>query len=572
VVAEEWRALRAGEGVADVAAGLQTAAAMIEDARSQGWRGPVDVWIFSDLQRVSWAGAKLPGSAAEPGSAVRSASPEEAPPRFLVVDCTRSAGALNLALGPLSYRVQREVDGAERQEVSVALRHLSGDRPSPAGLAQLWVDGRVERSLPTEPIQPGGQQLLRWDVRLPPGYHVLEVRVQVEDALAADNRARRLVLREDALRVALFAVDPRQGRYAQLALAPQPNRRLRIERRDWSELGRIPLDRFDLWMLCDPPPPTAAQLARIEEFRSAGGGVVWGLGPRFAAGSERSPADAGWVAQRVVKVDDGELDPLEYGSPITAPFAAYPGSGLLTLPVFRLWDLELGEGWEPVLALRDAERGTSYPLVVSREAGRAGRAVIFATPWGPGDREEPWNALIAWPAFVPLLQESAAWAGADPQPEATFQVGQFMRGVVDRGVAADYWLDRDGQRYPLTIASQQGEVAAWNAGVAARTGTYYWPDDAEPGRPAAVVNFDLRESDLQHVAAVDRGFEAVAVDDDQRWAALAGPTMSGAGAEGTSSPSGVLATGAEISWWFLLLAIAALCGEAAVVRFVEGRF
>ena len=102
------------------------------------------------------------------------------------------------------------------------------------------------------------------------------------------------------------------------------------------------------------------------------------------------------------------IDPLEYRSPLVAPFVGFPDSGLLTTPIFRYWKIEplkpetaAADSWQVDLAI-----DTGDPLVVrhrvgggvvtslSRHRKRVRATSIRGMPWRPG--QVSFRCCSAW--------------------------------------------------------------------------------------------------------------------------------------------------------------------------------
>lgn len=150
--------------------------------------------------------------------------------------------------------------------------------------------------------------------------------------------------------------------------------------------------------------------------------MVW-LGPRAwtntLTGSDAFPFDL--VAPAEVRSQT--IDPLEYRSPWLGPFAAWPESGLTDTPLFRYWRIQPRPETptEVTLALSGGD-----PLVVEQRPG-LGRAMWILTPPTVGSQSgqlQSWNALPAWPTFVPLVQQQLQYLLSDSMRSSAVLVGE----------------------------------------------------------------------------------------------------------------------------------------------------
>lgn len=582
----EIRRLNSSQGRADLLATLAAVEAAIGDAVRDGWTGPVDVILFSDLQQSTWE--TLPASPPRhPAGQGRAA----APLRYLVWDAAERLTGDNATVGPIQ-RDPSETGSGDSVAWLSPVTHTGGAAIRER-LAQLLVDGHVEQSQSFD-LQSDGSRTLLWSTRLSPGRHGIEVRIG-EDALAADNVSRIVAEVSPKISVAAFGPTPSETRYFALAAAPGGAGSIEVRSFPLHQLPQTEIGRFDVWVFCDPTPLRDAAAERMRQHVGQGGGVVWWLGPNWQSGrgdntvttntavTDAEPLEPGsWTAMEATAADSQRIDPLGYESGFVQPFEAFPGAGLLSLPVFRYWRLELGSGWQPAVAIGDGD-----PLVASYSAAGGGRQVLVATPPGPGSSTgarqsadaasaEPWNALIAWPSFVPLVQEIIRWVEAGEQGSSNFVVGQAVAGQTPETELGEKLRNESGATLDVAVRSRSGQSVQWTAGVVDRAGFYYWseanpPTDASAtkgglaeGRPVIAVNVDPAEGRLQKIAALPPPWILY----DQ--AVQQAPDPLG------SEPSAILRAAGlgerELFWWFLLAAAGLLAAESLVVKLLEGRF
>ncbi len=111
----------------------------------------------------------------------------------------------------------------------------------------------------------------------------------------------------------------------------------------------------------------------------------------------------GFDFQNVSEESDWTIDPLDYRSPIVAPFSGFPNAGLLTTPIFRYWkivnrstdlkvDIALSSG-DPWLVRHRVGKGWVASFLSAPESGQLSGA------------SSTWNAVTTWPSFLPLAQQ-----------------------------------------------------------------------------------------------------------------------------------------------------------------------
>ncbi|WP_164102936.1 BatA domain-containing protein [Candidatus Laterigemmans baculatus] len=608
--AAEIRRLNAGEGTADLPATLAAVKASIREAVRTGWSGPVDVILFSDLQQATWQ--SLPDSlpqlaSGEVESGEVESGEEEIAIRFLVWDAAERLPGANATVGPL----ERDPSAAAVDDSQVWLSPIihHGGEAIRGRLAQLLVDGQVEQSQ-TFDLKPGGSQMLLWSTRLAPGRHAIEVRIG-DDALAVDNRSRAIAEVSPALSVAAFGPAASDTRYFALAAAPGGAGPVEVRSFPLSQLPQTELGRFDVWALCDPVPLGEAARRRLAQHLEQGGGVVWWLGPNWRSGQaadtppldtpplDAPPLDAppatGWIALEPREVETPDIDPLGYRSRIVQPFEAFPGSGLLSLPVFRYWTLELGSGWQPAVAI-----GEGDPLIASLASEGSGRQVLIATPPSPGAGSPgaggpevgggPWNALIAWPSFVPLVQEILRWADAGEPTSRQFIVGERVVGRSPEARFAGQLASEAGATLETHVQSRSGPTVRWTAGVASQAGFYWWsaspqaaPGDEAAPLPAAplpaaqppviAVNVDPGEGRLEKLGELPAPWQRLGESTPDAAATPAAAAERSAAAPAADPPAlESPGAGRELFWGLLLVALGLLVAESLVVKILEGQF
>ena len=278
---------------------------------------------------------------------------------------------------------------------------------------ELTVDGRLvaqrELSLDADSV---GSARFQWPVDSP-GQHRIEVTME-SDALALDDRRQAIVVAAETIRVLCVAGRPGAANFIAWALAPDAEARSQIAPETSDETGLLDRDlgAYRAVFLCNVERLSKPEAMALQNFVRAGGGLITILGDQVATSSYNA-----WVSREVeleklfparlgtaVSGDTYHLVP-RYDQPIAASFRGYEQSGLVTVPIWHYVQLEPVEGAIEHLALDSGD-----PALVSCRVG-AGRSLLLATAASQdvvdrtGDQVIPWNALVAWPSFPPLVHE-----------------------------------------------------------------------------------------------------------------------------------------------------------------------
>ncbi len=233
-----------------------------------------------------------------------------------------------------------------------------------------------------------------------------------DDQLMADNRREHVIEVRDQYRILIVEDQPNEARLLKLALRPAKSSISQgIQTRTKLELGALETTNWDVVILNDLTTVNKELGVKLERFVRAGGSLIAMFGPRANAESwnaqlEQNYALLGFELTAPSPEMDWTIDPLDYRSPIAAPFAGFPDSGLLTTPVFRLWEIEPTDQQRLIvdLALTDGK-----PLVVRHRVGEGWVASVLSAPHDGLANEDAsvtvWNAMASWPSFLPLMQQ-----------------------------------------------------------------------------------------------------------------------------------------------------------------------
>ncbi|MEO8270386.1 MAG: BatA domain-containing protein, partial [Aureliella sp.] len=292
------------------------------------------------------------------------------------------------------------------------------------------------------------------------------------DRLLVDNRHLQVIEVREDYDVLFVEQQAGDARLLQLGLRPEGGSETARAKSTVSavELSTLDLDDWQVIVLCDLERIDSVQLERLDRFVRDGGALICLWGPRtVAANWNDHPLATELLGFRLLEASAEQswgIDPLEYRSPLVAPFVGFPDSGLLTTPIFRYWKIEplnpktaAAENWQVDLAI-----DTGDPLIVRHRASGGVVTSLFSAPQTGSSEEHPWNAMAAWPSFVPLLQRLVQTAMDHSLANHSVLAGQPLVG----------------QRLASRVTSGAANpVASQVNGVATRSVTITKPDGSD---------------------------------------------------------------------------------------------
>lgn len=344
------------------------------------------------------------------------------------------------------------------------------------------------------------------------GDHQVEFRLD-SDALALDNSRWHVVTIRPQIRA--LVVGTREVDTKELSVALQPegesSRKIDVLRITEQEWAAVNLADFDCVFLNNVSTIRRDEAERLKQFVSRGGGLVIALGGRSEPDDyNRLLGGTDGVLPATIEgiVDDSEaaFDPLDYEHPIVEPFRGFPGAGLLDTPIWRYAKLRPIEGRE---ATRILEFRRGDPALMECEFG-FGRCILSATPLGAGggtsivSEREVWNALPAWPSFVPLVQETLRFSIKGKMAIRNRTVGEPLyfdiaadSEVLNLTLPSGSRDTADRNTEPGTVGQQVATRSPWRFDRAKRTGIYR-ASESRPTAPSqlSAVNLDTQESRL----------------------------------------------------------------------------
>jgi len=499
------------------------------------------VWLVSDFRARDWK------TADETAAVLRQLS--DASVELRLVDC--SAGGEGLsgeAAGNLSIERLEVVGGVPATGVLVPLEvtvRNDSNRPVRDLQVDLREDGASRPGLRLQEIPAGGAAKQRFEARFTrPGSHVVEARIP-PDTVAADNARTAVVDVSD--RIDVLLVDgslaagggPRSGSragdafYLSTALAPGAGAptglRPRIE--PPRSLATLDLGGFDCIWLLDVERLDGTEIAALESFARAGGGVVFFTGPRTKAetvnrslhrGGEglfpvplAGPVDLLADARRA----GGDVpDVVVEEHPVVAVLSGQRNPLLDAVRVERFMAVErgfeppAGAGLRRLLSLRN-----DAPLIVERPFGD-GLVVAVLTTAAPA-----WNNWARGnPSWVVVMLELESHLARVRRRAESLEVGDPLTVRLEPGVDegdVDFVLPPDGTIvHQAAAATPAGLEATLVRTEAAGPHAARWrrSDGTERERIFA-VNVDPDEGRLERVGRerLDRTLSGVAFTYEQ---------------------------------------------------------
>ena len=405
--ASALRALRPSDTVADPRLCIDKLNEFLSELESgEKWNSKISVSIITDLQTSNWS--FLPSDGGLLGS-----------PKVSVVDVGRSI-TTNSLVESLEISDRLVLDN-KPVTIRSTVRHQTLD-PDRSVLLQLLIDDVVQESKrinATSEIQP-----IDWHTKFAAGTHNVSVRCAV-DSQNADNEHFAVVRAREILRIACVGTGYNATKFVATALRSGTDGAFAVTEIHAPLTKALQLGTYDLVVVCDAVDIQGSVVSAIKSYLKAGGSLLMWLGPDLDPKSANAAMKEFGVCEITSESEPGKfhIDPRDYMHPIVEPFRLHPRSGLLTAPIFRYWELDTSNSIhvEQVLDIGNS------PLLLAKQVDTGGHVAVFATSAtlsAKNDRADPWNALVLWPCFTPLVQETATYliAASDSQ-HASFTAG-----------------------------------------------------------------------------------------------------------------------------------------------------
>ncbi len=552
------------------------------------------VTFITDLQRSSWGSVVAGEESTTRASELWMQLSQRAD--IVVVDVS-DGPADNLAVVDLQVSesapildvpvyVTAVVANFGRQERrNVQLQLLVG-RPGTESNRLAAIDQGVIESLPpggraTLVLGLGGQLRFREQ-----GLHILQVQLQSNDPLAADDRRSVVVPVRDGWPVVVVEGRPdapatrRTAADVRRALLPReesvtwtPARPRIVGVPEFLDASAGATEEVPLVYLCDVPHPSAELAARLEALLQRGASVIICLGPNAAADREAYNRTFYREGQGIFPMPLGETVAATAGShyTLTADEAAFRKpplalflddrvrGGLTSVPFRQYVRIQPPPSVRVLMEFVAAGSGIASPArpepaLVEWRVHR-GKIILFTSSFS-----QAWNDWPPLPTFLPFQQELMRYA-LDGATHYTFAVGEALETHYPLSAAglSGRWINSDGEEVPATLTPIV-DAAVARYGATRRSGIYRLSIDGIGTRvfavnPPTAAPLAAAESHLQPLTATERQDlgSAVVVHDLQEW-----PRTAVAGAEITAL---TVPHGPSIAWWLTLVAAVLLVTE-----------
>ena len=330
-----------------------------------------------------------------------------------------------------------------------------------------------------------------------------------DDRLLADNQRQTVIEVRSEFRILCVENPYSDARILKASLQPPVavQAAMQVTTASHLTLSSMDLGEFDAVVLNDVTNLSEGEFARLTQFASDGRSLICLLGQNSDTnvwnGLLGKAGNAlGFRLLEPSESGDWRIDPLDYASPIAAPFAAHPDAGLLTTPIFRYWKIQFGDSVSErpriELQLQDAA-----PLVVLNRWGKGSVASLLSAPQTGSTQAaaEPWNAMAAWPSFVPLMQQLVQATLSDGATPFNLTVGQPISGAQratgDKTLIQIVRPDGNSSELQASEVDENG-LRAWSFPATTQRGIYQVSVEDDAPRPYA-VNINPSQSELRSV-------------------------------------------------------------------------
>lgn len=480
--------------------------------------GPVkEVYVVTDLQRVSWLGA---------GAAVAAEDVERAKrlsqlARIVLVD-TGASDPANLAVTLVATDGSLTVAGGE----SVLRAEIANYGPDTASgvTVHFLVDGFRQQRATVAAIAPGGTSQCEFrHVFRAAGVHTVSVELEGDNLPKDDRRVLALATRA-SVRVLLVDGEPGgeafsgETDYLRRALRPGDGAGDSLflpEVVTVEGLSGADLAAYDAVVLANVERLREATVAALEGYVRRGGallvfpgdrvdrafykGVLYRNGEGLLPCSLGDPVGDANDRKQAVHISDEVSD-----HPFVRLFREQKAIRLSSPFLFRYCRLEdLDEKGGGRIVCKFAE---GAPAIVERGYGK-GRVVVFASTADDG-----WNDMPSWPAYLALMQEVMAQVARDPSSSRNLLVGEpLVCHVSPRQFGKPALVQRPGESRPVAVEatsaagllavvySQTDRAGVYEVTLPVGDGQTKADDPEERRQDFFAVNVPARESDTRRI-------------------------------------------------------------------------
>jgi hypothetical protein len=483
---------------------------------------PVEVHLFSDLQRTS-----MPGAFAEMGMPAGAK---------LVVHDLAGRDSPNFAVE--SVDAPQVVADTKNVRLTATVRGFATEASTQR--VALVLNGRVLDTKPVTVPADGRATVEFTGLDANYGWNRGEVRLEASDALAEDNVMRFAVERADPRKV-LFLHEPgrtRSALYFRAALEAASAGLFTLEPLPVDQAGGVDPARYAFVVLSDVVSIPGAWEAKLRDFVRSGGGL-WIAAGASAAARGTVPFTGAKIPQTLYAARSADrfysAGRLDLAHPSVGRANRWEG-----VRFYQASEIEPPEASEVVARLSNGS-----PLLIETREGE-GRVLTFASGFENVSNDFPLHA-----SFVPFVEQTSRYLARLDTQAPTLLVDSFLELRKSRGenASAIHVVDPRGNRVlELDRAASAQTLRVTEEG-------FYEINRENNRRELVAVNADRAESDLRRMP--DESLEA--------W------KLSGDGAPEAGESAGALERRPVSLWWWVALAllIAALAEALVGARYFE---
>ncbi|MDQ6675910.1 MAG: BatA domain-containing protein [Acidobacteriota bacterium] len=485
---------------------------------AQPLRGPLEVHLFSDMQKSSMPASFTDLELAPNIKLIPHAAARQTIPNFAV------AGVI----------APRHIYDPKRARILAAVSGFN--TPAKRLNATLFLNGKSAGYREADVPANGRVQVEFSNFEAPYGLTRGEIRINSADGFPQDDHFFFSTERSDP-RPALFVHDSRDPRaflYFRTALESSNEPAFTLTAATPEQAAALAPAKYAFIVLSDLPPLTRGLESNLREYVRNGGSVLELLG--------RQSGGRGTVALTDLPLSGARFEVPEGGrfQNVTSLDSSHPAirranrweavKFFQTVPV------------EPGTARVIARLASGAPLFLEQAYGE-GRVMVFTSPLDNIANDFPLSA-----AFVPFVEQTTHYLGGIDERSSTYTAGSYLdlRTGGEKAGAVEV-IGPDGQR-ALSLSE-----AAKAQGVTLSSAGFYDVRRPNGQRELAAVNPDRKESNL----------EIMPEETIQLW------RNTGAGAPATNSDTGGARSRTEPRtidlWWYVLLAALSLAIAESVI-------
>ncbi len=471
-------------------------------AIAQSNRMPVEVHLFSDMQKSSLPPAFLDLALAPDTRLVLHPVADKAEPNWTVETVTAPRSIFD----PKKARVVATVAGFHTPKAKRTVTLLVNQKQVASKTVEVDANGRATA------------EFIGMEASY--GFNRGEVRIDSADSLAADDVYLFSMERADP-RPVLFVHDGR-GRsllYYRAALESATEGAYLVEPVTADQAAGLGLAKYSFLVLADPGSLNPSFEEALRKYLQGGGSVLYSLGPA-AAGKQKVPLLGEKILESRYASRGGERFLVAGAVDSTHPALKSAGKWE-NVKFYQVIKVEQGEA--KVLA----RLSDDTPLLLEKKLGE-GRVLVFTSTFDNISNDFPLR-----PSYIPFVEQSAGYLTGAEVRQSAYAVDSYLELRSEKGAGTVEVLNPQGKRaLDLKEASTARALPLTEAG-------FYDVGRANGRHELVAVNSDRKESDL----------DLAPKDTLELWAKTGTPTAPG----GTAAAETVASQNANL-WWYVMLA------------------